>query len=101
MVKSILSRKKIPREERIKSAISAYKSGASLRSAAKANQIHHSTLRYRLDRNNLVRGKYFSHDQEKKLAKYIQDRQRGDPITHNELINKINEYLKVINFQIY
>jgi hypothetical protein len=68
-----------------------------LRSSAQENKISPATLLYRLKKNNVLKKNAISISEEALILKHIEVRQKGAPLTKSELMNSINEYLKVLN----
>ncbi len=72
--------------------------GLSLREAAEKNDVNYSTLHYRIQKKNVLKKNALSNIDEKLILEQIEKRQKGAPLTRQELIDNINNYVKVIFF---
>ena len=57
-----------------------------------------STIRSRVVNGILVQGSLFTETEEKQIIKHIQLKQNGNPLTKKDLLDLVNTYLMVINF---
>jgi len=68
---------------------------ANIKATAKKFEVAASTLRDRLEKGVIARGKIFTFEQEEQLLNYIQKQQTGSPITKQMLKDLVNTYLQV------
>ena len=57
-----------------------------------------STISSRVVNGILVQGSLFTETEEKQIIKHIQLKQNGNPLTKKDLLDLVNTYLMVINF---
>jgi Zn-dependent peptidase ImmA (M78 family) len=84
--------------EKEEKALEFVEDGGSLREAARKYNIPYSTLHYRLEHKNCVRGHYLTQEEEDKIMALIEERQKGYPITRQEILDLVNEFMKVSFF---
>lgn len=99
--KEATKKEEIEKEKKIKEGLELIKERITYEEAPKKVGIAASTLRYRFVNNNVVKGHYFDDEQEKVILNFIQERQQGNPLTKQEILNIINDYLKVIYIYIF
>ena len=90
--------KQISKQEKILLAKKAIQSGESIRSAALNFDIPVSTLHYSLGKVSNTITRLFSDEEEKVILKFIEERQKGSPLSKMELLETLNkDFLRVTN----
>lgn len=86
----------LPKKQRIAEAVKMIKSGATIREAAKKYYVPASTVFYQLGDKAPAARQIFSEEEEKIILDFIEERQKGTPLTKIEFLDLLNEFLKVL-----